>query len=479
MKIKQLKEKTIKGFVDFLPNIGINNIEGLLNALNDKLSKSEGGEVNKPIVVTNKDSNYSTTINPDGSIYIWDKNLKNNILHVQIDKSANVINIGSYYGSRININNILNLIGRAGNTNANIYDANTDTFAASRFKRRLGTDEEVLLGDGSTTGKLVKDIRVNQDSVDKKNTLLLMLQYIDGTALGTEFPAATEKLAGLMTANDKAKLDNVPNIYAEKSEAFKTIEIKQAGEDENDFDEGVIIFMRYANPATVGEMVVIDNATATKDGCMSHEDKNKLDSIENTYISSQNGNIYSEYDTNNGNTILDVTGNYDEEGSAGRISLKYTEDGKGELSIMLDGGESSVNAERFSSIISPNKNEVWSTDGDRINVLNLLSNAAIYVAGGLELAESGIDNTTVVDSPNSIIYDYGTGRFLARKSLICYTHWKADISKNIAPPSRYGIETDDGVFPFNNQIYKFSTRDNIFIATCSNGTCTMEELTLK
>lgn len=282
-----------------------------------------------------------------------------------------------------------------------------------------------------------------------------------------------------MTAADKAKLDDVPNTYAEKSEAFKTIEIKQAGEDENDFDEGVTIFMKYANPATAGEMVVIDNATATKDGCMSHEDKNKLDNIENTYISSQNGNIYSSYNVNNGNTTLDVIGNYDEDGSGGKIRLKRTEDGKGKLSIMIDGQESSVNAEKFNSIISPNKNEVWSTDGGRINILNLLSNAAIYVAGGFELAESGIDNTTVIDSPDRIIYDESVlgGRFLARKGMTCYTHWKADISKNMAPPSRYGIETDGGVFPFSNQMYKFSNYDNnIFIATCSDGKCTMKLL---
>ena len=71
MKIKQLKEKTIKGFIDFLPKIGINDIEGLLNALNDKLSKSEGGEVNKPIVITSKDSNYKIILSNDGTIKMF------------------------------------------------------------------------------------------------------------------------------------------------------------------------------------------------------------------------------------------------------------------------------------------------------------------------------------------------------------------------------------------------------------------------
>lgn len=407
MKIKQLKEKTIKGFVDFLPKIGINNIEGLSNILNDKLSKSEGGEVNKPIVITNKDSNYSTTINPDGSIYIWDKNLKKNILNFQIDKRENVIGINSLDGAKINIGAIRNLIGETRKGSANIYDAYDDTFTASGFRLRTGTNEQVLLGDGTTTDRLIKDVTA--------------------AAIQSEYN------------------------------------------------------FNFITTGNVNNFVTIKAATSTTAGVMTADDKAKLDNIENTYISSQNGNIYSSYDTNNGNTTLDVTGNYDEEGSAGRIRLKYTEDNKGKLSIMLDGSESSVNAEKFSSIISPNKNEVWSTDGGRINVLNLLSNAAIYVAGGFELAESGIDNTTVIDSPDRIIYDGSVlgGRFLARKDMICYTHWKADISKNIAPPSRYGIETDGGVFPFSNQMYKFSTHDDIFITTCSNGTCTMEKLTLK
>jgi hypothetical protein len=409
MKIKQLKEKTIKGFIDFLPKVVVDNIEGFSNILNDKLSKSEGGEVNKPIVVTNKDSDYSITINPDGSIYIWSKTEKENLFSLKIDnKDINhfvIINDDIYRG--LCINKIHALCGQNGDL---CYDGVFGNFYASKYIIEGSNNTRVLLGDGSTTGKLVKDIRVNRDGVDKKNTLLLMLQYIDGTALGTEFPAATKKLAGLMTADDKAKLDN----------------------------------------------------------------------IENTYISSQNGNIYSEYDTNNGNTILDVTGNYDEEGSAGRIRLKYTEDNKGKLSIMLDGSESSVNAEKFSSIIFPNKNEVWSTDGGRINILNLLSNAAIYVAGGKEGTQpQSINHTTVIDNPDNIIFDLRMKMFLARKGLVYYSHWNADISKNIAPPSRYGIENDNGVFPFNNQMYKFSNYDDIYIATCSNGICIMEKLTLK
>lgn len=438
--------------------------------IDDKLSKSEGGEVNKHVVITNKDSNYSTTINPDGSIYVWNKSFRDNILTIKPSSYGPTIGI-EVLGRPLILNNVSS-INNTGNMSFD-FQVRNDNIYAKKFIKRYATDTDVLLGDGSTTSKLVSYISASPQF----DAYIVNILNIDGAHDSFTIPGATEELAGLMTAADKAKLDNIPNIYAEKYEALKNIEISQATGDS--FDEGVTLLMHYAEPGVAGRMAVIDNATTTKDGCMSREDKNKLDNIENTYVSSQNGNIYSNYNTNNGNTTLDVTGNYDEDGSGGKIRLKRTEDGKGKLSIMIDGQESSVNAEKFNSIISPNKNEVWSTDGGRINVLNLLSNAAIYVAGGFELAESGIDNTTVIDSPDRIIYDETVlgGRFLARKDMTCYTNWKADISKNIAPPSRYGIETDGGVFPFSNQMYKFSNYDNnIFIATCSDGKCTMKHL---
>ena len=439
--------------------------------IDDKLSKSQGGEVNKHIVVTNKDSNYSTTINPDGSIYVWNKSFKDNILTIK--PSSYGATIGIEVSGRPLILNNVSSINDTGNMVFDFQVRDNGDVYARKFIKRYATDNDVLLGDGSTTNKLVSYISASPQF----DAYIVNIINIDGAHDSFTISGATKELAGLMTVADKAKLDNIPNIYAEKDEALKNIEISQATGDS--FDEGVTLLMHYAKPGVAGRMAVIDNATTTKDGCMSREDKNKLDNIENTYVSSQNGNIYSNYDTNNGNTTLDVTGNYDEDGSGGKIRLKRTEDGKGKLSIMIDGQESSVNAEKFNSIISPNKNEVWSTDGGRINVLDLLSNAAIYVAGGFELAESGMDNTTVVDSPDRIIYDGSVlgGRFLARKGLVCYTHWKADISKNIAPPSRYGIETEGGVFPFSNQMYKFSKYDNnIFIATCSDGKCTMKHL---
>ena len=346
--------------------------------IDDKLSKSQGGEIKKPIVVTNDDSDYKTIINPDGSIYVFSKNYNGNIFNI-IPNGLN-INISANNGvGTINIHDIVKLVSKS--HKEPIYDANYNAFTASGFKLTYGTNEQVLLGDGSTTGKLVKDIRVNQAGINKKNTLMVTVQYIDGTALGTELPKATIESAGVMTADDKAKLDDIPNTYLPLSGGTLT---------------GVL----------------------------------RLNEIN----SDQNG-----LDINNVN------------------------------------GMQSVDQDK---VLTP---EVWTTNGGSIDLINLFKNAAIYVAGGFEIAESGLNASTVVDNPDSIIFDKTLlgGRFLARKGLTCYTHWKADISKNIAPPSRYGIETDNGVFPFNNQMYKFSNYDNIYIATCSNGTCSMKKLTLE
>ena len=136
-----------------------------------------------------------------------------------------------------------------------------------------------------------------------------------------------------------------------------------------------------------------------------------------------------------------------------------------------------VKANGFLANNNGNSNTVWTTNGGSIDLINLLKNAAIYVYGGFERVEANVNNTTVIDNPDNIIFSR-TGSFLAKKDSVYYTHWNADISKNIASPSRYGIETDNGVVPFNNQMYKFVDQEDIYIAICINGFCSMEKLTL-
>lgn len=474
MKIKQLKEKTPQGLKDFLPKIGVDDIEGLLDALNDKLSKSQGGEIKKPIVITTTNSEYSLTINPDGSIYIWSKKSQRNIFSIVSFVDGTIIK-----GNDVSISGI-NSLTSIYQQRAPIYYAYNDTFTASKFKLRSGTNNQVLLGDGSTTSKVVSYISTSPQF----DAYIVNILNIDSSHSSFTIPGATKELAGLMTAADKVKLDDIPNTYLPLSGGTLTDTLyvtNLSSASQLGFSITNVTGIQHIEQdktitpevwTTDGNSIPIDKAG----GVPTLNQEGELDG----YISSQDENIYSTYDVNNGNTILNVTGNYDEEGSGGRIILKSTEDSKGKVSVVLDGVDGSVNAETFKAISNQNGNEVWCTDGSRLNILNLLSNTAIYVAGKFAIAESGIDNTTVIDSPDSIIFDSTLlgGRFFARKGLICYTHWKADISKNIAPPSRYGIETEVGVFPFNNQLYKFSELDGLYTANCFNGGCNMIKLTI-
>lgn len=279
-----------------------------------------------------------------------------------------------------------------------------------------------------------------------------------------------------------------------KNETIKDIEITQAGGQEGGTLEGVDIYLIYAG-SRAGKLIGISNATTTVDGCMSHEDKKTLDAVKTTYLPLSGGKMTGTLDidftegiqiiehdlsprnTYIGNGIIKIESL---DGDTSRVSSK-TEIDSNSITTTNATVADKVKANGFLANNNGNGYTAWTTNGGSINLLNLLSNAAIYVAGGFELAESGLNGSTVVDSPDSIIFDKSLlgGRFLARKGLTCYTHWKADISKNIAPPSRYGIETDNGVFPFNNQMYKFSNQEHIYIATCSNGTCNMKKLILE
>lgn len=170
-----------------------------------------------------------------------------------------------------------------------------------------------------------------------------------------------------------------------------------------------------------------------------------------------NNNVYTPIIINSIGTLYDKHGN-----------VLYN----GTSNIFNANGMQSVDQDK---VLNP---EAWTTNGGSINLINLLKNAAIYVAGGFERVEANVNNTTVIDNPDNIIFSR-TGRFLAKKDSVYYTHWNSDVSKNIASTSRYGIETDNGVVPFNNQMYKFIDQEDIYIAICINGFCSMEKLTLE
>ncbi|WP_337380351.1 hypothetical protein [Phocaeicola coprophilus] len=303
-------------------------------------------------------------------------------------------------------------------------------------------------------------------------------------------------IKGFIDFLPKLSIEAIPGLQDKfndiENKTITDVEITQAGGQEGETLEGVDIHLIYAG-SRAGKLTGISNATTTVDGCMSHEDKKILDAVKNTYLplsgGTMTGTLYIdftegiqiiEYDlsprnTYIGNGIIKIESL---DGDTSRVNSK-TEIDSNSITTTNATVADKVKANGFLANNNGSGNTVWTTNGGSIDLINLLSNAAIYVVGRRELAESGIDYTTVINNPDSITFDLGTNKFLARKGLLCYAHWNADISKNIAPPSRYGIETDNGVFPFNNQMYKFSGYDDIYIATCFNGSCRMEKLTLE
>lgn len=150
------------------------------------------------------------------------------------------------------------------------------------FKLAGGTDKQVLLGDGGTTDRLIKDVTAAAIQSEYNFDFITTGNVNNFVTI----KAATSTTAGVMTAADKTKLDDVPNIYAKKSNTISNITV---GNRPN--KRGLYIAIDYADRTNPGTVVNIPNATTTSDGCMSYEDKNRLDNVKNTYLPLSGGTL--------------------------------------------------------------------------------------------------------------------------------------------------------------------------------------------
>ena len=196
-----------------------------------------------------------------------------------------------------------------------------------------GTDQDVLLGDGSTTDRLIKDVTATAIQSEYNFNFITTGNVNNFVTI----KAATSTTAGVMTAADKTKLDDVPNIYAEKSKTISNITV---GNRPN--KRGLYIAIDYADRTNPGTTVNIPNATTTSDGCMSYEDKNKLDNIENTYLPLSGGTL------------------------TGTLRLNDINSDENGLDINNVNGIQSVDQDK---VLTP---EVWTTNGNSIplNIAN-------------------------------------------------------------------------------------------------------------
>lgn len=247
------------------------------------------------------------------------------------------------------------------------------------FRLKNGTDQDVLLGDGSTTDRLIKDVTAGAIQSEYNFNFITTGNVNKFVTI----KAATSTTAGVMTAADKTKLDDVPNIYAEKSNTISNITV---GNRPN--KRGLYIAIDYADKTNPGTTVNIPNVTIASDGCMSYEDKNKLDNIENTYLPLSGGTLTGALRLNDINS-----------------------DGNG-LDINNVNGIQSVDQDKVSTP------EVWTTNGNSIplNIANGI--AKLDQNGNIPLKNLGNIDTQialVVDKLPTI--DIKTNKiYLVRKS---------------------------------------------------------------
>lgn len=307
------------------------------------------------------------------------------------------------------------------------------------IRLKNGTDQDVLLGDGSTTDRLIKDVTAGA----------IQSEYnFNFTTTGNvnkfvPIKAATSTTAGVMTAADKTKLDNVPNIYAEKSKTISNITV---GNRPN--KRGLYIAIDYADRTNPGTTVNIPNATTTSDGCMSYEDKNKLDNIENTYLPLSGGTVTGGITVN------------------GAINTKSN--------ITTDG---TVTAKGFVSKTEKNPHEVWACNGGSINLKTLIAATAVYVHGSIvESIAGSINQVTTIEDPDAIIFNKATGSFVAKKGNGYYKYWTTIDNLLISYTNKYGTFVPKlGTVPYHKQLYIFDNDNvNIYIANNTGSVPTLD-----
>ena len=274
--------------------------------------------------------------------------------------------------------------------------------SSSMFQLTDGTDQDVLLGDGSTTDRLIKDVTAGA----------IQGEYnFNFTTTGNvnkfvTIKAATSTTAGVMTAADKTKLDNIENTYLPLSGGTVT------GTLGIDFTEGIQIIEHDLNPR-------------------------------NTYIG--NGSIKIEQLDDDTSSVTSKTEIYSN-------------------SITTDG---TVTAKGFVSKTEKNQHEVWACNGGSINLKTIIAATAVYVHGSIveSIAES-INSTVTIEDPDAIIFNKATGSFVAKKGNGYYKYWNTIDNLLISDSNKYGfLNAKRGIVPYHKQLYMFANDNvNIYIA---------------
>lgn len=406
--------------------------------------------------------------------------------------------------------------------------------SSSMFQLTDGTDQDVLLGDGSTTGELIKQISIN-NTIDGYR---IIVKAINGYTEDTMLSGATGKVAGLMTAPDKVKLDGIENTYLHLSGGTLTgtLRLNEINSDQNGLDINNVNGIQSVDQNKVSTPEVwttngnsiplnIANGIAKLDqnGNIPLENLGNLDTqivlvvnhLPTTDIKTNKIYLIRKNETGVDNTYIEyvyINGSWEKLGEYipsvdlsncvktdenSTINADVTVNGKissTDADIVINSGKLELHEGSYginfisgedSSYISKTNgkaNEYFATNGsiqtipDLDAIISYMQVVRSIPVSGFSI--EGTPVTGVADIPEGIYHNPNTDTFVAKSNNKYYTSWKKNPSENIADESYYGIPSDNGVKPYIGQSY--GSEDTLKVASqvASDGSVILEDVEL-
>ena len=294
---------------------------------------------------------------------------------------------------------------------------------SSMFQLTDGTDQDVLLGDGSTiklgqsngVAKLDQNGNIPLENLGNLDTqIVLVVNHLPTTDI------KTNKIY-LIRKNETG----VDNTYIEY------VYINGSWEKLGEYTPSVDL----SNCVKTDESSTI-NADVTVNGKLSSTDAN---------------------------IVID----------SGKLELH-----EGSYGINFISGEDSS----YISTTNGNANEYFATDGsiqtipDLDTIYKYMQVYRAIIISGFSI--EGTPVTGVADIPEGIYHNPNTDTFVAKSNNKYYTSWKKNPSKNIADESYYGIPSDNGVKPYVGQSYASENTLKVASQVASDGSVILEDVEL-
>lgn len=195
-----------------------------------------------------------------------DKSLNDNWDKIDTKLKEHISNINT------NLSNLKKTTNDAISTKANTSDVYTKTETDTKLKAKANTS------DVYTKTELDTKINAKQDKLSAGNNITIANNTI--SAKDTTYSTATSSTDGLMSKNDKSKLDGLSN-YNDTTIKNEISTLKTSKQDKLIAGTNITISNNTIS-ATSTTSTTYSTATSSSDGLMSKSDKSKLDNLFNS-----------------------------------------------------------------------------------------------------------------------------------------------------------------------------------------------------